>query len=171
MFARSFFPDTNLKRRLRKENLVKASILLMALCPIFTVKAACFGKNVTKDDLLELYMSKDHYRTSEQTIVLSNFYSDFGFIKLVAHKRECLMGLCNDWQRHYMPAPGDILRPELVLKNGNFSLKLEKKCQGSYGHGTTCQFNNGYVTCKYIPGRDQCGSGRQTILCSPFLVK
>lgn len=119
--------------------------------------AECRGKGATTRELVQLLNNPALFKLPSESIVLSDFKTNYGFMDLVAHKRKCTLGVCTKWERYYLSAPGNTLRPELKIENQNLILKLEKKCQGSYGHGTTCLINRGNVNCKYIPGTPQCG--------------
>jgi len=131
-------------------------IIIVVLLPSYG-QATCNGKALEARQAVELFGRTDLEVLPSGSLVLSNFDSNYGLVRLIAHKRECTLGFCTKWERVFLPAPGDVIRPELVIDNGELIIHLEKMCQGSYGHGTSCVFVGKNIRCNMIGGVPQCG--------------
>ena len=117
----------------------------------------CTGELLKLEDALALFSNDNFYTDSDGSLILTDVRVNKGFIRQTAYSRNCVQNICTVWKGFFLPAPGDVLRPQLKIIHNQLLLVLDRACQGSYGHGANCSFNNGELICEMIPGTPQCG--------------
>lgn len=113
-------------------------------------EASCEGPAITPQEAMDLLGGSDHY-------FLAGFENSYGFVSVAARRRFCAEGACGSWEDASLSGYGRSLRPELRMANGKFYVRLDRECQGSYGHGTSCGSpTNEALGCAALPRTDQC---------------
>lgn len=102
----------------------------------------CEGRILTQNVAQELLGSNDNF-------LLSPYSPNQGFVPLVIYNADGTQA---------SPTTA-FLRPTLKVGSpaGDLILELERRCQGSYGHGVTCSVGiYGQITCPPLPSTPQC---------------
>ncbi len=111
-------------------------------------ETSCQGTPISTQEAMNLL-------GASTSVGLSDTY--LGQVHVYARKRSCVDEVCNAWSTYDIKGYGAHVKPVLAISGNSLVLSLDRDCQGSSGHGTTCKdVGSNNIQCKPIIATPQC---------------